>query len=222
MTSHTLSAQSLLARGPVIPVIVLKRLAHAVPLARALVEGGVVVLEITLRTEVGLEAIGAIADAVPEAIVGAGTVMTAADVKAVATRGARFVVSPGISPSLLEATAAAGLPYLPGGMTPSDVLMASAAGLSAMKFFPAREAGGPAMLRALSGPFAAMRFCATGGIDALTAPDYLALPNVACVGGSWLAPAERMAAGDWTGITTLARAAATLPRHPDLLSSLAP
>jgi 2-dehydro-3-deoxyphosphogluconate aldolase/(4S)-4-hydroxy-2-oxoglutarate aldolase len=199
--------------GPVIPVIVIDRLEHAVPLARALVDGGVRVLEVTLRTPAGIEAIAAIARDVPGAIVGAGTLTQPDEFDAVVRAGARFGVSPGFTPALAEAARACGLPFLPGVMTPSDVIAARAAGLASLKLFPASQAGGIGMLKALAGPFPGVRFCPTGGISAATAPDFLALPNVACVGGSWLTPADAVASGDWPRITELA-AAATRLRPP--------
>lgn len=201
---------SLLGASPVMPVIVLDKVADAVPLARALVAGGIRVLEVTLRTAAALDSIRAIAAEVPDALVGAGTVVTPADLAAAAEAGASFAVSPGASADLLRAGREASIPLLPGVMTPSDVINALAAGYTAMKLFPAAQAGGIGMLKALGGPFPQVRFCPTGGIDAASAPAFLALPNVACVGGSWLTPADRVRAGDWAAITELARAAAAL------------
>ena len=201
---------TVLRTGPVMPVIVLDKVADAVPLARALVAGGIRVLEVTLRTAAALDAIRAIAREVPDAILGAGTVVLPADLAAAAAAGARFAVSPGASPDLLEAGRQGPIPLLPGVMTPSDVINALAAGYTAMKLFPAAQAGGLGMLKALAGPFPQVRFCPTGGIDAASAPAVLALPNVACVGGSWLTPADRVRAGDWAAISELARAAAAL------------
>jgi 2-dehydro-3-deoxyphosphogluconate aldolase/(4S)-4-hydroxy-2-oxoglutarate aldolase len=200
----------LLALGPVIPVIVLEDAAQAPPLARALVSGGVRVLEVTLRTPAGLAAIRAIAREVPEAVVGVGTLTRPDEFAAAREAGARFAVSPGLSPMLVEAAAHSGLPWLPGVMTPSDVLAARAAGLCRLKLFPAEPAGGVAMLKALHGPFPDVAFCPTGGITPETAPQFLALPNVACVGGSWLTPTAAVAAGDWDTITRLARQASAL------------
>jgi 2-dehydro-3-deoxyphosphogluconate aldolase/(4S)-4-hydroxy-2-oxoglutarate aldolase len=200
----------LMSLGPVIPVIVLEDTSHAVPLARALVSGGAGVLEVTLRTPAGLPAIRAIARDVPEAIVGVGTLTQPDEFAAARDAGARFAVSPGLSPTLVEAARRSGLPWLPGVMTPSDVLAARAAGLSQLKLFPAQQAGGIAMLKALHGPFPDVVFCPTGGITPETAPEFLALPNVACVGGSWLTPRAAVAAGDWNTITRLAREASTL------------
>lgn len=202
--------RSVLAASPVMPVIVLEEVAHAVPLARALVAGGIRVLEVTLRTPVALECMRAIAAEVPEALLGAGTVLSAADLDAAAKAGAVFAISPGASPALLQAARTSPIPFLPAVMTPSDVITAMDAGFDTFKLFPAAQAGGMAMLKAMGGPFPQARFCPTGGIDAASAPAFLALPNVACVGGSWLCPAELVRAGDWDAITALARAAAAL------------
>jgi 2-dehydro-3-deoxyphosphogluconate aldolase/(4S)-4-hydroxy-2-oxoglutarate aldolase len=204
----------LMRLGPVIPVIVLEDARQAVPLARALVAGGVRVLEVTLRTPAGLPSIRAIAQDVPEAIVGVGTLTQPDEFAAAREAGARFAVSPGLSPALVSAASTSGLPWLPGVMTPSDVLVARAAGLYQLKLFPAQQAGGLNMLKALYGPFPEVVFCPTGGITPGTAPDFLALPNVACVGGSWLTPKEAVAAGDWNTITRLASQAATLRAGP--------
>jgi 2-dehydro-3-deoxyphosphogluconate aldolase/(4S)-4-hydroxy-2-oxoglutarate aldolase len=205
-----MNIQTILSAGPVMPVIVLDQVADAVPLARALVAGGIRVLEVTLRTPAALDCMRAIAAEVPDAILGAGTVVTPGDLDAAAAAGAVFAVSPGASPDLLRAGREAAIPLLPGVMTPSDVINALAAGYTAMKLFPAAQAGGLGMLKALGGPFPQVRFCPTGGIDLASAPTFLALPNVACVGGSWLTPADRVKAGDWAAITELARAAAAL------------
>jgi 2-dehydro-3-deoxyphosphogluconate aldolase/(4S)-4-hydroxy-2-oxoglutarate aldolase len=201
---------SLASHGPVIPVIVLQRVEDAVPLAEALLAGGVKVLEITLRTPVALRCIEAIARALPEALVGAGTVLSAADAQAALDAGSRFAVSPGYTAALGAACRRIGLPLLPGVATASEVMAASADGLGFLKFFPAVQAGGLAMLKALGGPFPEIVFCPTGGISAETAPQFLALPNVRVCGGSWLTPADAVATGDWTRITRLARAAAAL------------
>ena len=200
----------LIARAPVIPVLTIERLADAVPLARALVAGGIRVLEVTLRTAAALDSIRAISAEVPDAIVGAGTVVSGADIAAAAEAGATFAVSPGASAELLRAGREAAIPLLPGVMTPSDVINALAAGYTAMKLFPAAQAGGIGMLKALAGPFPQVRFCPTGGIDAASAPNFLALPNVACVGGSWITPSRLLAAGEWGAIEALARAATLL------------
>ena len=200
----------LAALGPVIPVIVLHEVAHAVPMARALVEGGVRVLEVTLRTPVALACMEAIARDVPEAIVGAGTLRTVADVRAARDAGCRFGVSPGYTLEIGAACRAAHVPLLPGVATASEVMAANADGLAFLKFFPATAAGGLPMLKALAGPFPDVVFCPTGGITAETAPLFLALPNVSVCGGSWLTPADALAAGDWDRITRLAREAAAL------------
>ena len=204
----------LMRAGPVIPVIVVQRTADAVPLARALVAGGVRVLEVTLRTPVALDAVRAIAQEVEGAIVGVGTITRPEEFQRAAAAGARFAVSPGVTDALVAAARDAALPWLPGVMTPSDVMRAGASGLARLKLFPAQQAGGIAMLKALHGPFPDVVFCPTGGVTAETAPAFLALPNVACVGGSWLTPPDAVAAGDWARIERLARAAAALPRPP--------
>ena len=196
--------------GPVIPVIVVERRDDAVPLARALVAGGVRVLEVTLRTPAALDAMRAIADVLPEATVGAGTLRSAADVRAAVHAGCRFGVSPGYTREVAAACRDLGLPLLPGVATASEVMAASADGHRFLKFFPAVAAGGVAMLKALHGPFPDIAFCPTGGITAQTAPQFLALPNVRVCGGSWLTPAEAIAAGDWSRITALASAASAL------------
>jgi 2-dehydro-3-deoxyphosphogluconate aldolase / (4S)-4-hydroxy-2-oxoglutarate aldolase len=196
--------------GPVIPVIVIDRLQDAVPLAQALVAGGVRVLEVTLRTPVALAAIEAIARQVPGAIVGAGTVRSAADAQAAKNAGSLFAVSPGYTAELGAACKAAGLPLLPGVATASEVMAAQADGLGFLKFFPATAAGSVPLLKALAGPFPDVVFCPTGGITADTAPQFLALPNVAVCGGSWLTPADAVRAGDWARITALAHAAQRL------------
>ena len=200
----------LLDRVPVVPVVVVDDLAHAVPVARALVAGGLPVIELTLRTPVALDAIRAIADEVPEILVGAGTVLTPGQAKQAQDAGAQFLVSPGATPSLLSGMADTGLPFLPGTATVSEVLAVLEAGWTEMKFFPAEASGGAAFLASVASPVPAARFCPTGGITAATAPSYLALPNVGCVGGSWLTPKDALAAGDWARIEQLARAAAAL------------
>jgi len=200
----------MLCLGPVIPVIVIQDVERAVPLARALVAGGVRVLEVTLRTPAGLPAIRAIAREVPEAIVGVGTLTDADEFAAARDAGAQFAVSPGLTPALVNAARASGLPWLPGVMTPSDVIAARAAGLRQLKLFPAEQAGGLGMLKALHGPFPDVLFCPTGGVTPNTAPQFLALPNVPCVGGSWLTPPAAVAAGDWNAITALAKQASSL------------
>ncbi len=200
----------LASHGPVIPVIVLQRVQDAVPLAQALVAGGVRVLEVTLRTPVALEAIACITREVPQALVGAGTVRSAADVRAAAAAGCRFAVSPGYTDAVGAACRALGLPLLPGVATASEVMRAQDAGYGFLKFFPAGAAGGVPMLKALAGPFPDVQFCPTGGLTPANAPEYLALPSVPVCGGSWLTPADAVAAGDWARITALARAAAAL------------
>lgn len=207
MIKHTLD---LVAFGPVIPVIVLERVEHAVPLARALVEGGVRVLEVTLRTKAALACIEAIAREVPQAIVGAGTLRTSDDVHAAKRAGCVFGVSPGYTPLMGAACREAGLPLLPGVATASEVMQANADGFSFLKFFPATAAGGIPLLKALAGPFPEVAFCPTGGITPETAPQFLALPNVTVCGGSWLTPADAVNAGDWARITALAQSASKL------------
>ena len=200
----------LAGHGPVIPVIVIQRLQDAVPMAQALLAGGVRVLEVTMRTPVALAAIEAIARAVPGAIVGAGTIRSAADARAAKDAGSLFGVSPGYSAEVGAACRDAGLPLLPGVATASEVMAAQADGLSFLKFFPATAAGGIPMLKALAGPFPDISFCPTGGITPETAPQFLALPNVRVCGGSWLTPADAVASGDWARITQLAKAASAL------------
>ncbi|RHW26402.1 bifunctional 4-hydroxy-2-oxoglutarate aldolase/2-dehydro-3-deoxy-phosphogluconate aldolase [Nocardioides immobilis] len=193
---------------PVMPVVVLERLADAVPVARALVAGGLPAIELTLRTDVALDAIRAIADEVPEILIGAGTIVRPEQAGQAAAAGARFLVSPGTTPALLAAMADTGLPFLPGTASVSEVLAVLEAGFTEMKFFPAEAAGGAAYLRSIASPVPEARFCPTGGVTPATAADYLALPNVGCVGGSWLTPAAALAAGDYARIEALARAAA--------------
>ncbi len=200
----------LAAHGPVIPVIVIDDVSVAVPLARALVAGGVRVLEVTLRTAVALRCIEAIVKAVPGAIVGAGTVRTPADARAAKDAGCQFAVSPGYASDVSQACRDVGLPLLPGVATASEVMQASAEGYRFLKFFPASAAGGVAMLKALGGPFPDIMFCPTGGISLETAPQYLGLRNVKVCGGSWLTPADAVGKGDWERITALARAARAL------------
>ena len=196
--------------GPVIPVIAIEDLAHAGPLAKALVAGGVRVLEVTLRTAAGLDSIRAIAREVPDAIIGVGTLTRPEEFAKAVEAGARFGVSPGLTPTMIQAAHETGLPLLPGVMTPSDVIAARLAGFSQLKLFPAQQAGGIGMLKALGGPFPDVMFCPTGGVSVENAPDFLALPNVACVGGSWLVPKAAITAGDWGKITTLAKEASAL------------
>ncbi len=202
--------RDILAASPVMPVIVLDRVEDAVPLANALVAGGIRVLEVTLRTKAALDCVRAIRAEVPNAIVGVGTITNIADMDSAREAGAAFGVSPGTTPELLAHAAATGFSFLPGSMNPSDVMRALDAGFTAMKLFPAKQAGGIEMLKALGGPFPQVMFCPTGGIDVESAASYLALPNVACVGGSWLAPANLVASKDWNEITHRAQAASRL------------
>ncbi len=203
-------AVSVLDLAPVVPVVVVDDLADAVPLARALVAGGLPAIEVTLRTPVALDAIRAIAGEVPGAVVGAGTVITAEQVAEVVAAGARFLVSPGWTNTLLEAMRASGVPFLPGVSTTSEVVALLERGVREMKFFPAEAAGGTAYLRALAAPLPQARFCPTGGVSAASAPEYLALPNVGCVGGSWMLPKDAVADRDWGRVEALAREAAAL------------
>jgi Entner-Doudoroff aldolase len=204
---------SLASHGPVIPVIVLQKVEHAVPMAEALLEGGVRVLEVTLRTAVALRAIEAIAKAVPQAVLGAGTLRSAADARAARAAGCQFGVSPGYTRAIGAACKDAGLALLPGVATASEVMAANDDGLTFLKFFPAAPAGGVPMLKALHGPFPDVAFCPTGGLTPDNATQFLALPNVRVCGGSWLTPADAMEQGDWARITRLAREAAKL-RQP--------
>ena len=212
MAVTALTALQVMRDAPVIPVIVLHDVRHAVPMARALVAGGIRMLEVTLRTPQALDCMRAIASEVPEAVVGAGTVRSPADAEAAARAGARFAVSPGFTPAVGRACRDQGLPLLPGVATGSEIMAAQEEGHAALKFFPALQAGGAAMLKAWNGPFGDVVFCPTGGISPGNAADFLALPNVACVGGSWLVPGDALAQGDWARITQLAHAAAQLPR----------
>ncbi len=198
--------------SPVIPVIAIDNIDHAVPLARALVAGGIRVLEVTLRTEHGLPAIRAIAEQVPDAIVGVGTLTRPEEFAAARDAGAVFGVSPGLTSSLIGAAKSSGLPLLPGVMSPSEVMAAREAGFRQLKLFPAMPAGGIGMLNAIAGPLPDVTFCPTGGISLETAPQFLACKNVACVGGSWLTPEDALQAGDWQRITSLAAAASALAR----------
>lgn len=208
----TLTALQVMQDAPVIPVIVLNDVAHAVPMARALVAGGIRMLEVTLRTPQALACMEAIAREVPEAVVGAGTVRSQADAQAAANAGARFAVSPGYTSAVGQACRDLGLSLLPGVATGSEIMMAQEDGFNELKFFPAMQAGGPAMLRAWSGPFFDVKFCPTGGVTLQNAPDFLSLPNVVCVGGSWIVPADAFAQGDWARITQLARATQNLKK----------
>ena len=196
----------------VVPVLTIERERDAVPLARALVDGGLRVIEVTLRTEAAPAAIAAIARELPQVVVGAGTVLRAADVARATKAGARFLVSPGLTPELAASALATELPYLPGVATPSEVMAARALGICVMKLFPAEALGGAAFLKALAPVFPGLAFCPTGGVDECLAPDYLALPNVPFVGGSWMAPRELVTAGDWGRIRRLAERAAAIGR----------
>ena len=207
MPQKTEALDRLLEGQPVIPVIVVDDAATAVPLARALVAGGLPMIEITLRTPAALDAIRAVADEVEGARVGAGTVLTARQFGAATEAGARFVVSPGTTMELMETASSSPVPLLPGAITPSEVMAAMEEGYRFLKFFPAGAAGGAGFLKSLASPLADVRFCPTGGIGADTAMDYLSLPNVPCVGGSWVTPKEAVASGDWDRIEALAREA---------------
>jgi 2-dehydro-3-deoxyphosphogluconate aldolase / (4S)-4-hydroxy-2-oxoglutarate aldolase len=209
MTS-TLTPLHVMQDAPVIPVIVLHDVAHAVPMARALVAGGIRMLEVTLRRPQALACMEAIARDVPEAVVGAGTVRSHADAQAAVNAGARFAVSPGYTSALGQACRALDLPLLPGVATGSEIMQAQADGYQQLKFFPALQAGGLAMLKAWSGPFFDVDFCPTGGLTPENAAQFLALSNVRCVGGSWLVPADALADGDWARITALAAQAKAL------------
>ncbi|MFF7767763.1 bifunctional 4-hydroxy-2-oxoglutarate aldolase/2-dehydro-3-deoxy-phosphogluconate aldolase [Streptomyces massasporeus] len=209
MVSPALPA-SVLDLAPVVPVVVIEDAGDAVPLARALVAGGLPAIEVTLRTPAALEAIREIAREVPGAVVGAGTVIRPAQAAEAVAAGSRFLVSPGWTDVLLDAMRASGVPFLPGVSTASEVVALLERGVREMKFFPAQAAGGTAYLKSLSGPLPQARFCPTGGIGPSSAPDYLALPNVGCVGGSWMLPQDALAARDWGRVEELARAAAGL------------
>jgi 2-dehydro-3-deoxyphosphogluconate aldolase/(4S)-4-hydroxy-2-oxoglutarate aldolase len=210
--NEPLTAHDVMRDAPVIPVIVLHDVKDAVPLARALVAGGIRMLEVTLRTREALECIELIAKEVPEAVAGAGTIRSAADAQAAALAGARFGVSPGYTRAVGKACHDLGLPLLPGVATGSEIMLAQEDGYTELKFFPAVQAGGLAMLKAWQGPFGEVKFCPTGGVHAGNAHEFLSLANVACVGGSWIVPTEAIAAGDWHRIEELAREASKLAR----------
>jgi 2-dehydro-3-deoxyphosphogluconate aldolase / (4S)-4-hydroxy-2-oxoglutarate aldolase len=197
--------------APVVPVLVIDELAHAKPLAEALVAGGLPALEVTLRTPVALDAIRAMAE-VPGGVVGAGTLLTPADVKAAKAAGATFGVSPGATNRIIAACEDEGLPLLPGAATATEIMLLLEKGYTVQKFFPAEQAGGAPFLKSIGSPIPQVSFCPTGGISLKLAPDYLALKNILCVGGSWVAPKEAMAKGDWEHVTRLATEAAALPR----------
>lgn len=199
--------------APVVPVMVVERIEDAVPLAQALYNGGLKVLEITLRTPCALDAITAMVEHLPDdAVIGAGTIITPADLEKAVKAGSTFLVSPGTTPALIEAAKASAVPLLPGVATPTEAMHLLVEGFTHQKFFPAEAAGGVPMLKSIGGPLPQITFCPTGGIDLAKAPTYLALPNVACVGGTWMAPKELMKAGRWDEIERLAREAASLPR----------
>lgn len=210
MTQNIDLLRPVLTRAPVVPVLIVDDAKSAVPLARALVAGGLTALEVTLRTSAALEAIRAIADEVEGADIGAGTVLTPAQLDACVKAGARFLVSPGCAPDLLEAAKDSPVPLLPGVATASEAMQIMERGYTHMKFFPAEQAGGAPYLKALSSPLADLRFCPTGGVSLRNAADYLSLPNVICVGGSWVAPKQAVVDGDWQTIENLAREAAML------------
>lgn len=203
-------ASFVLTVSPVIPVVTIDDPQHAVPLARALVDGGIRIIELTLRTGTALESLRFIADEVPEILVGAGTILTPSQADAAVAAGARFLVSPGVTPGLLDHMLALDVPLLPGVATVGEVMAVLERGLYAMKFFPAGPAGGPSYLAAIGAPIPKVRFCPTGGVSLGSAPDYLKLPNVACVGGSWLTPKSLVEAGAWAAITDMAHEASLL------------
>ena len=210
--SKTETILAIARRSPVIPVLTIDDARLSIPLARTLVEAGLPVVEVTLRTSTALEAISAIAKAVPEAIVGAGTVLHPRQISEAAEAGAKFIVTPGTPPRLAESLADASVPVLPGCSTISEAMMLASLGFEILKFFPAAAFGGPVWLKACAGPLPSLKFCPTGSIDAETAPAYLALPNVVCVGGTWMVPAQALAAGDFATIGELSRRASTLGR----------
>lgn len=201
---------SILERQPVIPVLVVEDAATAVSLARALVAGGLKAIEITLRTSAALDAVAAVDREVEGAVAGAGTILDAAQYRDAVAAGAEFIVSPGTTQEILDAARRSSVPLLPGAATPSEVMALREEGYSVMKFFPAEQAGGAAYLKSLASPLAGIRFCPTGGVSVTNARDYLSLPNVVCVGGSWVAPAEMVRSGDWAGIERLAAEAMQL------------
>lgn len=209
---QSLEAARICALAPVVPVLVIADAAHAANLARALVAGGLPALEVTLRTPAALDAIRAMAEE-PGGVVGAGTLLTPADVKAAKAAGARFGVSPGATDRIIGACEDEGLPLLPGAVTATEVMVLLEKGFTVQKFFPAESSGGAAALKALGAPIPQVGFCPTGGIGPANVADYLGQKNILCVGGSWVAPADAVAAGDWTRIEALARTAAALPRR---------
>ncbi len=208
----SVTIKEVMTTSPVMPVMVINHVEHAVPLANALVSGGLKVLEITLRTPVALECIRRIKAEVPDAIVGAGTIINTQTLHQAIDAGAEFIVSPGITPSLLDASLTCGVPVLPGVVTPSEVMRLFEKGITSLKFFPAEAAGGIPMLKSIGGPLPQITFCPTGGVNPKNAPEYLALNNVSCVGGSWMAPADLVDAENWTEITRRATEAAALKK----------
>jgi 2-dehydro-3-deoxyphosphogluconate aldolase/(4S)-4-hydroxy-2-oxoglutarate aldolase len=206
---QSLKAAEICRLAPVVPVLVVEDLATARPLAQALVAGGLPALEVTLRTPCALDAIRAMAD-VPGGVVGAGTLLTAADVKAAKRAGAQFGVSPGSSPAIIAACQDEGLPLLPGAVTATEIMALLDQGYTVQKFFPAEQSGGAAFLKSIGSPIPQVSFCPTGGVSLKNAPDYLSLKNILCVGGSWVAPKEALAQGDWAKVTALAAEAAAL------------
>jgi 2-dehydro-3-deoxyphosphogluconate aldolase/(4S)-4-hydroxy-2-oxoglutarate aldolase len=210
MPTKTEKLLALLDGQPVIPVLKIDDIAAAVPLARALARGGLRAIEITLRTAVAMEAIRRVAGEVEQAVVGAGTILDRQQFKDAAAAGSQFIVSPGITRELMMIADESSVPFLPGAITPGEIMTARQAGLDFLKFFPAEQAGGASFLKALASPIADVKFCPTGGVSAANAKDYLSLPNVVCVGGSWVAPDNLVRAGDWNGIEALAREAAAL------------
>lgn len=205
-----LTIEQIMTTSPVIPVIVIEDINDAVPLATALVNAGLKVLEVTLRTDCGLEAISLIKQQVPGAIVGAGTVITAEDLSAAVAAGSEFLVSPGSTQALINAALSQAIPLLPGVASPSEAMNLLAQGMGHMKFFPAEAAGGIPMLKSIAGPLPQIKFCPTGGINLANAPDYLALDNVLCIGGTWMLDKALIAAKDWSAIEAKAREAAQL------------
>ncbi|PWK71696.1 2-dehydro-3-deoxy-phosphogluconate aldolase [Aminobacter sp. AP02] len=213
MTSKTQKLLALLDGQPVIPVLKIERAADAVPLARALARGGLKAIEITLRTDEALESIRRVAAEVEDCIAGAGTVLNARQFDEAVAAGSKFIVSPGLTRELIAHAANSDIPLLPGTITPGEIMTAREAGLDFLKFFPAEQAGGAPFLKALASPLADVKFCPTGGISAKNAKEYLSLPNVVCVGGSWVAPDEMVKAGDWAGIEALAAEASKLRKN---------
>jgi 2-dehydro-3-deoxyphosphogluconate aldolase/(4S)-4-hydroxy-2-oxoglutarate aldolase len=210
MPQNTQALLPIMTGQPVIPVIVLDDAKDAVPLAKALVAGGLPAIEITLRTDAALESIRRVAAEVPDALVGAGTILNAEQFDQAVDAGSKFIVSPGLTPELVDAAAGSPVPLLPGAVTSSEIMAALEDGYSLLKFFPAEQAGGAAYLKSLSSPFGGVKFCPTGGVSAKNATDYLSLPNVLCVGGSWVAPKDAVASGDWERVAALAKEAAAI------------